>query len=516
MRKMWLLLLAVLAGCGGGGEGGGQAATAPAPARTIGGVVSGLQGSLVLRNNGGDDLTVGASGAFTFVTAVASGAAYAVTVHTQPDGQTCTVSDGAGNASANVTTVSVRCAWQVASAMPTLRITTDSGLPITSKDVYVTGAYELLDATGARLAGGTMEVRGRGNSTWNYPKKPYRLKFTDSSALLGMPASKHWVLLANYLDKTLVRNEAAFEFARRTGLAWTPRSAQVVVELNGEYLGLYQLTEHIRIAADRVNIPELKKADTAPDLITGGYLIEVDYRQGEDYCRRTIQGAVLCFANPETLLTADFAPHKAYIDSYIDSLEAALYGAQFADPAAGYAAYLDVDSAVNFYLVHELFKNPDSNFFASVYLYKPRGGKLTFGPVWDFDLAAGNAQWARFGFFDGSNPAGWHTRKQDTRVADPPTNWFTRLFQDPAFEQKVKARWAALRAAGAVDALFPYIDRRAAWLSQVQVGNFQKWNVLNTVLQPDLSPVTGPYDAHVQAMRSWLQQRVAWMDVQLR
>jgi hypothetical protein len=516
MRNPGVILLALLAGCGGGG--GTTPATTPTPAqnRTIGGVVTGLQGSLVLRNNGSDELTLTASGAFSFGATVTHGGAYAVTVQAQPDGQACTVGDGAGTATANVTTVSVRCAWQVASSLPSLRITTDSGLPVTSKDVYVTGAFELVDAAGARQAGGTLEIRGRGNSTWNYPKKPYRLKFTDGAAPLGMPSSKHWVLLANYLDKTLVRNEAAFEFARRAGLAWTPRSAQVVVELNGEYLGLYQLTEHVRIAADRVNIPELKKTDTAADLVTGGYLMEIDYRRGEDYCRLTNRGAVLCFGNPETLLTADFAPHKAYIDGYIDSLEASLYGQQFADPVAGYAAYIDVDSAVNFYLVHELFKNPDSNFFSSVYLYKPRGGKITFGPVWDFDLAAGNAQWARFGFFDGSDPTGWHTRKQDNRVTDPPTNWFTRLFQDPAFEQKVKARWLALRAAGAVDALFPYIDRRAAWLSQVQVRNFQRWPVLNTVLQPDLSPVLGAYDAHVLAMRGWLQQRAAWMDLQLR
>ena len=515
MRKALMLVLTLLAGCGGGGESGGGT-SAPPPNRSIGGVVSGLQGSLVLRNNGGDDLTLSTSGAFTFATTIANGAAYAVTVQAQPDGQSCTVTDGAGNAAANITTVSVRCAWLVAPALPTLRIATDNAAPIDSKDVYITGTYELLDAAGLRQAGGTLEIRGRGNSTWNYPKKPYRMKLTDSAALLGMPSSKHWVLLANYLDKTLVRNEAAFEFARRAGLAWTPRSAQVTLELNGEYVGLYQLTEHVRIAPDRVNIPELKKGDTAPDLITGGYLMEMDYRRGEVYCRLTNRGAVLCFGNPDTLLTADFAPHKAYIDGYIDALEAALYGPQFADPASGYAAYIDVDSAVNFYLVHELFKNPDSNFFSSVYLYKPRGGKVTFGPVWDFDLAAGNAQWARYGFFDGSDPTGWHTRKQDTRVADPPTNWFTRLFQDPAFEQKVKARWAALRAAGAVDGLFPYIDRRAAWLSQVQVRNFQRWNVLNTVLQPDLSPVLGPYDAHVSAMKSWLQQRAAWMDVQLR
>jgi hypothetical protein len=322
------------------------------------------------------------------------------------------------------------------------------------------------------------------------------------------------VLLANYLDKTLLRNEAAFELSRRVGMAWTPRSAQVVVELNGEYIGIYALTEHVRIGAERVNIPELKKGDTDPTAITGGYLMEVDYWQGEAYCPRTGRGVVLCFGNPETLLEPDWAQQKAYIDGYIQATEDALYGSQFADPVAGYAAYIDVDAAVDFYLVHELFKNVDSNFFSSVFLYKKRGGKLTFGPVWDFDLAAGNAQWARFGFFNGADPTGWHTRKQDTRVADTPTNWYARLFMDPAFEQKAHARWRALRAAGAIDGMFEFVDRRAAWLGLVQARNFQRWPVLDTVLTPDLSPVLGPYTVHVDAMKSWLRQRVTWLDTQ--
>jgi hypothetical protein len=505
------LLSVVLASCGGGEDPGGPGSSPDT--RTIGGSIAGLDGTLILQVNGANDLTLTRSGTFTFGAALASGTIYSVTVLTQPAGQTCNVTGGSGAANTNVTAVIVTCAYDVASGLPLLRINTTSGAAITSRDVYVTGEFELLDALAVSQASGALEIRGRGNSTWNYPKKPYRMKLGSSTALLGMPANKHWVLLANYLDKTLVRNDVAFEFSRRVGMAWTPRSVQVVVELNGEYLGIYMLAEHVRIGGERVNIPELKKTDTAADLITGGYLIEVDYRQGEDYCRHTLRGVWLCFGNPETLLEPDWAQHKAYIDGYIDAVESALYGPQFADPVMGYAAYLDVDSAVNFYLVQELLKNPDSNFFASVFLYKPRGGKLTFGPVWDFDLAINNAQW---NFSGGWDPTGWHTRNQDNRVADTNTNWYVRLFEDPAFVQKVRARWAQLRASGAIDGLLPYIDRRAAWLSQVQAQNFQRWTILNTVLPPQLSPVTGPYSVHVDSMRSWLQQRITWMDAQLR
>jgi hypothetical protein len=507
--RSWLvLLLAVLAACGGGDAptGGFTPST-----HTIGGSIAGLSGTLVLQVNGGNSLSVTSNGIFTFSAAVTSGTAYAVTVLTQPAGQICTVTGGSGAANSSVTTVMVTCAWQVAAALPVLRINTTGGVAITSKEVYVTGTFQLLDVAGAPQGSGNLEVRGRGNSTWNYPKKPYRMKLAASTALLGMPANRHWVLLANYLDKTLVRNEVAFEFSRRVGMAWTPRSEQVLLELNGEYLGVYMLTEHVRIGNERVNIPELRMADTAADLITGGYLLEVDFRQGEDYCRQTSNGTWLCLANPETLLEPDWAQHKAYIDGYIDATVNALYGAQFADPLLGYAAYIDVDSAVNFYLVQELLKNPDANFLASVFLYKPRGGKLFLGPVWDFDLAINNAQWS---FSGGSSPTGWHVRMQDSRQTGN-YNWYTRLFQDPAFNQRVRTRWAELRQAGAIDSLLTYIDRREAWLSQVQVQNFQRWNILNTVLPPQLSPVVGPYTLHVAAMRNFLQQRIIWMDSQL-
>jgi hypothetical protein len=158
----------------------------------------------------------------------------------------------------------------VATALPILAISTLNGAGILDRDHYVTATAELRDANALTLFTGlSLQIRGRGNSTWNYPKKPFRLRFTARTELLGMPASRHWVLLANYLDRTLLRNEAAFEFSRLTGLAWTPRSEQVVLELNGEYLGIYQLTEHVRIDSDRVDIPELEVADGLDaDLVT--------------------------------------------------------------------------------------------------------------------------------------------------------------------------------------------------------------------------------------------------------
>ena len=400
----------------------------------------------------------------------------------------------------------------VAAALPVLTLTTDSGLEVASKDVYETGRYRLTDDSGRVLLDGALDIKGRGFSTWNYPKKPYRLKLGVSAEMLGMPANRHWVLLANYLDKTLLRNEIAFELSRRLNMEYTPRSVQVVVELNGTYRGIYQLTEHVRLARDRINIPELKVTDVDPVAITGGYLIEIDERKGEVYCPESARTSLtFCMVNPETLLEPGWEPHKAYIDAYLAATETALYSPQFADPLTGYAAYIDVPSAIDSYLINELTKNVDANFYSSVFMYKKRGGKLTFGPVWDFDLSIGNA-----GFFGVDLPMGWYVRNPRVQgsvmLATP---WYTRMFEDPAFDARVRARWAELRASGVLDDVFTFIDQRAAHLSGVQARNFERWDILFTAI-PLMRPVVGTYATQVADMKSWLRRRRDWMDSQLR
>jgi hypothetical protein len=387
------------------------------------------------------------------------------------------------------------------SLLTTITIHTTNEQEITSKDVYVNGEYKIADPNGAILHEGGLEIKGRGTSTWAMPKKPYRLKLKDSTAVMGMPANKHWVLLANYADKTLMRNDVAFALSRMLGMEYTTRSVFVELYLNGSYQGVYQLTEHIRIDKDRVNIPELKATDTSADKITGGYLIEVDARRGEDFCYDSAKtGMVFCLSNPETLLEPGWEQHREYIVDYINQTDEAIFGEEFKDPDNGYAAYIDVDSAVHYYLINELFKNVDGNLRLSAFLFKKRDGKLTFGPIWDFDLAIGNVNYA-----GADNPEGWHIRNAP---------WFERMFEDPAFEQKVKVRWGQMKAGGMLDALFQHIDDRAAYFKDVQVNNFIKWPILSIYVWPN-RVVTGSYQGEINAMKEWLALRIAWMDVQL-
>ncbi|OZY86156.1 hypothetical protein CBP51_03750 [Cellvibrio mixtus] len=409
-----------------------------------------------------------------------------------------------------------------AEALPVLDITTTGAAPIVSKEDYLMGSFSL-SADGQNTLSGGLEIRGRGNSTWSWVKKPYRLKLTSSTQLLGMPASRHWVLLANYADKTLMRNDIAFRFGRSLGMEYSPRNQYVELHVNGQYQGIYQLAEHIRVAKDRVNIPELKVGDTALPNITGGYLLEVDFRMHKDYCQTAywesycVNGVNLareetfcvdsthdmnpfCVDTPETLLDPEWAAQRNYIEQYITDTEAALFGENFADPDTGYAAYIDIDSAIQYFLVNELFRNPDGA-AASFYLYKKREGKLFFGPIWDFDLAMGNA-----GYDNVDKTEGWHM------LSAP---WFKRLFKDPAFEAKVKAQWQLLKANGTLEEIFQYAQARAIWLDKQQEKNYQRWSITDFeswIMHPAAG--MGSYETEVNELIRWLRARYEWIDEQ--
>ena len=380
--------------------------------------------------------------------------------------------------------------------LPVLKITTDNGAPIVSREVYLNGQMTLeSNVSGAAAVIGGLQIRGRGNSTWDLsPKKPYRLKLTDKQSLLGMPSSRDWVLLANYADKTLMRNSLAMQLGTAMGMAWTPRSAFVEVWLNDKYVGVYLLMENIKIAKDRVNIDELADDDVTPDVISGGYLLEVDFRQDGHTMFSAVDQLPIVFQDPE-----EPAPEQeAYIQGYIGEFESVLHSNAFADPATGYAAYLDRDSFVRWFIVNEIFRNVDANMWSSCWMYKPRGGKLYMGPLWDFDISAGNIN-----YNDAFKTAGWWIR-------DAP--WISRLFEDPAFAARARTIWNEIKA-DQLPAMFASIDDNAALLQQAQLNNFERWPTLEIYVWPNYG-IPGSYAGEVDYLKTWLTARVAWMDAQ--
>lgn len=382
-----------------------------------------------------------------------------------------------------------------------VRIVTENKAPIYDQEKYVNAKIEIQPQAGGNPAfayKGDLQIKGHGNSTWGMPKRPYRLKLKDKISVLGMPKDKDFLLLANYTDKTLLRNDVSFEISRRFGLAYTPRSESVELFLNDQYIGVYLLVEKIELGKSRVDITEMTPTDVSGDAVSGGYLLEIDHkRRWDEVGFDSKKGVMFTIKEPGDKIKQE---QINYIRDYVQKAEDALFSADFKDPMKGYAAYFDVDALVNWYLVNELTKNNDAVFWTSVYLYKDRGGKLTFGPAWDFDIAIGNCN-----YNDMDKPSGWWIRK---------ASWYEQLFTDPAFSAKVAVRWKQLKATQ-IDTMLTYIDAQAKKLDRGQKNNFAAWPILNQYVWPN-AEVAGSYKGEIDYLKSYFTKRMNWMDGELK
>lgn len=382
--------------------------------------------------------------------------------------------------------------------LPILYINTDGGRPINSKDIAVTGTFTVEPGYDKKFDAfsGDASFYIRGNSTASYPKKPYKIKFSKKTELLGMPAGKKWVLLANYNDKTLLRTHLAFKISQIFGMKYTPRSQFAELVINGKYVGNYELTEKIDVNKNRLDIKEMEEDDVAGDAITGGYLLEADNkREDKDHLRFDTPNKnrfVLQEPSEATMKQLD------YISNYVSNTETALYADNFAT-ADGYKKYLDPVSFAQYFWINELTRNNDAGFWTSTFLYKDRSSLLNMGPVWDFDVAFGNTT-----YNDNHLAKGWWIKNQV---------WFARLFQDLTFVELVKEQWLNKRKA--FDSLYDILDEMAVYLRQSEIENFKRWDIMNVHLPNITSELTGSYDGELAHLKDWLTQRIAWIDANL-
>jgi len=383
-------------------------------------------------------------------------------------------------------------------SLPKLEINLGNSLKIgeINREDWVPANYILSDENGALLLSATTEIKGRGNSTWAFDKKSFSLKLTTKSPLLNMSEHKRWALLANHSDKTLLRTEVAFKMGKIfDNMAWTSGAEQIELYVNGAYRGVYQLVEAIKIDEGRVNIDKISAKKP-----NGGYLLEVDVRKGEVFNFTTKQGLIICCSDPddglEKMIEGDERSIFDKIKADVQQAETALYATNFKDPELGYRKYIDVDAFVDWYLVNEITKNNDAVFYSSVYLYfDPAKEKFCMGPIWDFDISLGNCDQ-----MDGASPENFYIKKY---------RWTERIFKDPYFVEKVKERWNEKK--NSIDALLPYIDERARFLDDAQKRNFERWDILGSSLWPNVV-ITRSYQSEIDYMKSFLQQRIAWLD----
>jgi hypothetical protein len=376
---------------------------------------------------------------------------------------------------------------------------------------------------------GNIGVEIRGSSSQMFPKKSYGFETRDENnedidlPFLGFPEEEDWILYAPYSDKTLMRNKLIFDLARDLG-GYASRTEFVEVKINDNYKGLYVLMEKIKRNAFRVDINKLKIDENTGEDLTGGYILKIDKTTG------TTGGSL----NELNSFTSPYLPNNAtmsqtiafqyeypkseditseqrtYISDYVTQFENALASDDFMDPDLGYNAYIDADSFVDFFLLNELSNNVDG-YRLSTFMYKDKNEKLKMGPIWDFNLAFGNADYCEGGAYDV-----WAYRFNERCSEDYwlVPFWWDRLLEDPSFVAKVKTRWLALRggvfAEGSIqsklDGYINVLDKAGALES-----NFETWAVLGMYIWPN-NYIGESHADEMGYMKSWIGHRLEWLD----
>lgn len=367
-----------------------------------------------------------------------------------------------------------------------------------------------------------IELRGQSSQLF-FDKKSYGIETRDTSgenrnvSLLGMPKENDWILYGPYSDKTMVRNSLIYQLSNEIG-RYASRTQFVELVLDGDYRGVYVLMEKIKRDDDRVDITKLNKTTLSADDITGGYIIRLDKydiydtnifsSQFTSYPVRMEYQVV--YPKSEDLHHTQYD----YIQNFIYELEEALTGPNYQNPNVGFRKYMDEASFIDYILLNELARNPDA-YRISTYFHKKNisdGGKLHAGPIWDFNIAMGNAD-----FCMGNGHQEWVLNYNRICPEDYWLIgfWWDRLLSDVDFTNQLIERWQTLRQTTfRLDNIYNIIDSSAAVLQEAQVRNYTKYDVLDEYVWPN-GYIGGTYENEIDWLKNWFARRINWMDANI-
>ena len=381
-----------------------------------------------------------------------------------------------------------------------------SDAPVESRTEYVSGKiYVNSDNAegyyGKNINGAALKIRGRGNASWSMTdKRSYRIKLDEKASVLGLRSNRDWVIVSTYFDKSLIRNVVAHSMAARMEyLYYTPTHVLVDFFLNGKYLGVYTVADKIEEAKNKVDIYNGSNPAEPGFMIEIGWDYSQPYVRDRDYFDTDV---IIRLFVKEPDIPAANSPEILYIKDYIKKTEQAILAGE------GYEKYLDVDSMVDWFIIAELTNNTEMGFYRSCYMYKPEGGKLIMGPVWDFDMAFGN--------HSGDIPGydGWATAEATYWLVND--TWATYLIKDAKFMEKVKARWLEKRQE-LLDTAYATIDTQYALVKESADANFEVWDILTKQVGEGTVDYTvyNTYEKQVQYVREFITKRAAWIDRRL-
>lgn len=384
--------------------------------------------------------------------------------------------------------------------LPYMVINTENNQEIVSKEDYISctvsvgnaeEAYEFTDKTG--------KIRGRGNTTWvGAPKKPYKLKFDKKIDLFGNGEAKTWTLIANYFDKSMVRNYLAYSIGSQfeTLKDSTTTTQFVDLYLNGEYAGVYLVCEQNQTGANRVDITE----DFTDDPADTGYLVELDSKysgtEGVDYF--FVNGTPYSISGPDfdDIDDVDDIPkYIEYITAYLENCLEALSAGDY----EGVKNLIDVESFAESYIVHELFHCADVN-HTSFYMYKDAGGKLTSGPIWDFDLSSGNCRNDEYGDINNTN-----------KLYATISIWYSGLLQYGDFKKLVAEKLAQYK--DLIRSTIAGCEEYVFSCGQTFERNFERWDILEVDMWPNPAELVAitTWRGQVEYVAGWLNASLDYL-----
>ena len=395
--------------------------------------------------------------------------------------------------------------WNKITDLPAVYIETFDHMPIYSKETYIYANIYIVNDEGHLETYDSVQIRGRGNSTWNMSKKPYRIKFKQKEKLLGKgyAKAKKWTLLANAADKTLMRNALTSALGEFTSLKFNPAAKFVDVVLNGQYQGNYQISDQVEVRPHRVNIveQEVPLADDAD--ISGGYLLEVDgFQDGNCFTTNYYNTPVRIHHPDEEDINS---LQNAYIHNYINMFERRLRSSNFTDPVSGYRHVVDEESLIDWYLCTEISANIDG--FYSTYFYKEQADSLLyFGPLWDYDIAYDNDYriWSEQGLSTTTYSLMANIAYSGSK------RWVNRMWEDPWFAKQVYVRYKELLDKGLVDYLQNKVDSLARLLQKSQEKNYEKWGLTRRMYHELV--LYSSYDQYVEDLKVFINEHCAYLE----
>lgn len=407
-------------------------------------------------------------------------------------------------------------------------ITDDPKITAGIKVIYKGSAILNHPSDAGNVYDGLCGIEYRGHYSQELPQKPYGFETRDAAgnnlnvSLLDMPDENDWILLANYNDKTFMRNTLAFHLFSAMG-HYAPRANICELVLNGRYDGIYILTEKIKQDDHRVDIAGLDADDNAGDSLTGGYMFKTDYYDGSNSwlsgyspVDRPGENVYFVYAYPDP--DAITSSQKAYLKRYVDAFEDVLYGAGFDDPQTGYRAYLDLASFIDYFIIGELSRNVDA-YKKSAFFFKDKdskGGLLNRGPVWDFDWAWKNMN-DNCTIFSATDGSGWAYKVNDCYNWPVAPAWIVRLMEDNSFQNEVFRRYFSLRKTLlSEEYIYHYIDSVHQLVEKAQARHYDRWPILGiNVGTPEVDYQPSTYAGEIDKFRNWIETRLLWLDANL-